>query len=181
MRSITVWLLLASAHQEPVPFQVTAAGSCAQVTRPGTTPRGIPSGDSVDANSEERNVVAAARDRANFRRVIPMLSYSSELELLPGSVSLRGQTAGAPHRKARRNPHLEPIRLGRNGQGRLLSRFIWIALPAESSRAPHFSPSSIDGVSVGTPHTVPPLAVPVLCEDRLNLQEHVVFLWTSWG
>src|ERR1700746_3032115 len=91
MRSIAAWLLLASAHQEPVPFHVTAAGSCAQVTRPGTTPRGIPSGDSVDANSEERNVVAAARDRANFRRVIPMLSYSSELELLPGSVSLRGR------------------------------------------------------------------------------------------
>jgi hypothetical protein len=35
MRSITAWLLLASAHQEPVPSQVTAAGSCAQVTRPG--------------------------------------------------------------------------------------------------------------------------------------------------
>src|ERR1700760_3739036 len=95
MRSITVWLLLASAHQEPVPFQVTAAGSCAQVTRPGTTPRGIPSGDSVDANSEERNVVAAARDRANFRRVIPILAYSSELKLLPVSVPLREQTAAA--------------------------------------------------------------------------------------
>src|SRR6201994_4159290 len=95
MRSITAWLLLASVHQEPVPFQLTAAGSCAQVTRPGTTPRGIPSGDSVDANSEERNVVAAARDRANFRRVILILSYSSELELLPGSVSLREQTAAA--------------------------------------------------------------------------------------
>ena len=43
MRSITAWLLLASAHQEPVPSHVTAAGSCAQVTRPGTMPRGTPS------------------------------------------------------------------------------------------------------------------------------------------
>jgi hypothetical protein len=78
MRSITAWLLLVSVHQEPVPFQVTAAGSCAQVTRPGTTPRGIPSGESVDANSEEGNVVAAPRDRVNCRRVKSILSYSSE-------------------------------------------------------------------------------------------------------
>jgi len=42
MRSITDWLLFASAHQEPVPSQVTAAGSCAQATRPRTTPRGTP-------------------------------------------------------------------------------------------------------------------------------------------
>jgi hypothetical protein len=50
MRSIAAWLLLASVHQEPVPSQVTAAGSWAQVTRPGTTPRGTPSGENVDPN-----------------------------------------------------------------------------------------------------------------------------------
>src|ERR1700733_12490743 len=78
MRSMAAWLLLASVHQEPVPFQVTAAGSCAQVTRPGTTPRGMPTGESVDANSEEGNVVAAARERVNCRRFISILSYSFE-------------------------------------------------------------------------------------------------------
>src|ERR1700723_2324374 len=78
MRSITAWLLFVSIHQEPVPFHVTAAGSCAQVTRPGTTPRGMPTGESVNANSEEGNGVAAARDRVNCRRVMSISSYSSE-------------------------------------------------------------------------------------------------------
>src|SRR5579863_883741 len=77
MRSITDWLFEASAHHEPVPSQVTAAGSCAQVTRPGTTPRGTPSGESGEANSEEGSVLAAATDRANCRRVISIESYSS--------------------------------------------------------------------------------------------------------
>src|ERR1700747_1223357 len=80
MRSITAWLLLASFHQEPVPSQVTAAGSCIQVTRPGTTPRGTPTGESVGSKREERRVVAAAMDRANCRRVIPIcwfLTYKS--------------------------------------------------------------------------------------------------------
>jgi hypothetical protein len=53
MRSITDWLFLASAHHEPVPSQVTAAGSCAQVTRPGTTPRGTPNGER-GSNKEDR-------------------------------------------------------------------------------------------------------------------------------
>jgi hypothetical protein len=60
--------------------------------------------------------------------------------------------------------------------------------PPEASRAP-FSHFSIDGVSIGTPHIVPaggikPLpaaGVPVLRENRLNLQEHVVFLWRMRG
>jgi hypothetical protein len=73
MRSIAAWLLLASVHQEPVPSQVTAAGSCVQVTRPGTTPRGIPSGESVGSNKEEGMLVAAAIERANCRRVISIL------------------------------------------------------------------------------------------------------------
>src|SRR5580693_2734194 len=38
MRSMTPWLLMSTFHQGPVPPQVTAAGSCAQVTLPGTTP-----------------------------------------------------------------------------------------------------------------------------------------------
>src|ERR1700733_7403503 len=76
MRPITACLLFVSIHQEPVPFHVTAAGSCAQVTRPGTTPRGMHTGESVDANSEEGNVVAAARERVNCRRFISILSYS---------------------------------------------------------------------------------------------------------
>src|SRR5579863_3033689 len=70
MRSITDWLLLASVHQEPVPSQVTAFGSCAQVTRPGTTPRGTPSGESVAPNREGPKLLAAAIERANCRRVI---------------------------------------------------------------------------------------------------------------
>src|SRR5271170_7012128 len=74
IRSITAWLLLASAHQEPVPSQVTAAGSCAQVTRPGTTPRGTPIGESVGSNKEARMLVAAAIERANCRRVISILA-----------------------------------------------------------------------------------------------------------
>jgi hypothetical protein len=68
---------LASAHQEPVPSQVTAAGSCAQVTRPGTTPRGTPSGESVLPNNEEPMLLAAAIERANCRRVISILTNSS--------------------------------------------------------------------------------------------------------
>jgi hypothetical protein len=43
------------------------------VTRPGTTPRGIPSGESVGSNKEERMLVAAAIERANCRRVISIL------------------------------------------------------------------------------------------------------------
>src|SRR5579864_1380652 len=73
MRSMTAWLLLASFHQEPVPSQVTAAGSCDHVTLPGTTPRETPTGESVGSKREERKVVAAAIDRANCRRVIPIL------------------------------------------------------------------------------------------------------------
>src|SRR5437870_1182695 len=73
MRSMTAWLLAASFHQEPVPSQVTAAGSCAQVTLRGTTPRGTPTGESVGSKREEGKVVAAAIDRANCRRVIPIL------------------------------------------------------------------------------------------------------------
>jgi hypothetical protein len=75
MRSSAAWLLLASVHQEPVPFQVTAAGSCAQVTRPGTTPRGTPIGESDGAKSEERSVLAAATESANCRRVIFISTY----------------------------------------------------------------------------------------------------------
>src|SRR5580704_1950342 len=70
MWSIIDWLLLASVHHEPVPSQVTAAGSCAQVTRPETTPRGTPSGESVAPNKEELMLLAAAIERANCRRVI---------------------------------------------------------------------------------------------------------------
>src|ERR1700740_1784029 len=74
MRSITTWLLLASVHQAPVPSHVTAAGSCAQVTRPGTTPRGTPTGESVGSNKEEPILLAAAIERANCRRVISILA-----------------------------------------------------------------------------------------------------------
>src|ERR1700756_1176732 len=70
MRSITDWSLWASVHHEPVPSQVTAAGSCAQVTRPGTTPRGTPIGESLSSNNEEWRLAAAATERANCRRVI---------------------------------------------------------------------------------------------------------------
>src|SRR5579864_1560025 len=82
MRSIAAWLLLASLHQEPVPSQVTAAGSCAQVTRPGTTPRGTPTGESVGPKREERKVEAAAIERANCRRVMSMSICSSETQVL---------------------------------------------------------------------------------------------------
>src|SRR5882724_4264918 len=81
MRSITDWLLLSSVHQEPVPSQVTAAGSCAQVTRPGTRPRGTPNGES-GSNNEDRRLAAAARDRANCRRVISILTCSSPQKIL---------------------------------------------------------------------------------------------------
>src|SRR5258708_21529632 len=75
MRSITDWSLWASVHQEPVPSQVTAAGSCAQVTRPGTTPRGTPNGESGSKN-EDRRLAAAARDSANWRRGVSNLIWS---------------------------------------------------------------------------------------------------------
>lgn len=73
MRSITPRLLFASTHQEPVSSHVTAAGSCAQVTRPETTPRGTPSGKS-GSNQEEPMLLAAGIERANSRRVISTLS-----------------------------------------------------------------------------------------------------------
>src|SRR5580704_2155594 len=75
MRSITDWSLWASLHHEPVPSQVTAAGSCAQVTRPGTTPRGTPNGES-GSNKEGRRQVPAARAKVNCRRVISILPCS---------------------------------------------------------------------------------------------------------
>src|SRR5579863_3509075 len=78
IRSITDWSFEASVHQEPVPSQVTAAGSCAQVTRPGTTPRGTPNGE-VGSSKEGRRALAAAIERANCRRVISILTYSSIL------------------------------------------------------------------------------------------------------
>src|SRR4029077_12786310 len=92
MRSITAWLLLASFHQEPVPSQVTAAGSCAQVTRPGTTPRGTPSGER-GSNKEDRRLAAAAIDRANCLRVISILICSSTHKSYgyPGSAYLKAQ------------------------------------------------------------------------------------------
>src|SRR5580704_16285691 len=91
MRSITDWLLLASVHHEPVPSQVTAAGSCAQVTRPGTTPRGAPIEESWPSNKGSR-LAAAATDRANCRRVISILSYScTQISRLPRVSFLRGQ------------------------------------------------------------------------------------------
>src|ERR1700757_1696362 len=83
MRSMTAWLLLASFHQEPVPSQVTAAALCAHVTLPGTTPRGTPTGESVGSKREERNVVAAAIDRANCRRVIPILIPHQRFTVTP--------------------------------------------------------------------------------------------------
>src|SRR5579859_2570980 len=72
MRSITDWLLLASVHHEPVPSQVIAVGSCAHVTRPGATPRGTPNGER-GSNREGRSKLAAATEKANCRRVIPIL------------------------------------------------------------------------------------------------------------
>src|SRR5579864_5015600 len=88
---MTAWLLLASFHQEPVPSHVTAAGSCVQVTRPGTTPRGTPTGESVGSKREERNVVAAAIDRANCRRVIPILIPHQKVYGNPGSFCQKTQ------------------------------------------------------------------------------------------
>src|ERR1700733_1092140 len=97
MRSITAWLLLASVHQEPVPSQVTAAGSCAHVTRPGTTPRGTPIGESVGSNKEDPMPLAAAIERANCRRVISILSYSSTREILGALLwTNRDTIAGEP-------------------------------------------------------------------------------------
>src|SRR5579864_3394688 len=95
MRSMTAWLLLASFHQEPVPSQVTAAGSCAHVTLPGTTPRGIPTGVSVGSKREERKVVAAAIDRANCRRVIPILIPPHKSYVYSGSFFPSRKTGGA--------------------------------------------------------------------------------------
>src|ERR1700724_635336 len=89
MRSITDWSLLASVHQEPVPSHFTAAGSCAQVTRPGTTPRGTPNGES-GANKDGRRQLAAARDRANCRRVISifdLLLYRKKSYGYPGRLA----------------------------------------------------------------------------------------------
>src|SRR5579864_3052711 len=100
MRSITAWLLVASFHQEPVPSQVTAAGSCAQVTLPGTTPRGTPTGESVGSKREERNVVAAAIDSANCRRVIPILITPHKSYVYPGLFSQSPRTGGAPFSSA---------------------------------------------------------------------------------
>src|SRR5579863_1977418 len=91
MRSTTAWLLLLSFHQEPVPSQVTAAASCAHVTLPGTTPRGTPTGESVGSKREERKVVAAAIDRANCRRVIPILIPHHKVYGNPGSFGQKAQ------------------------------------------------------------------------------------------
>src|SRR5271170_2866195 len=86
MRSMTAWLLLSSFHQDPVPSQVTADGSCAHVTRPGTTPRGTPSGESWGSKRDDRMPLAAAIERANCRRVISILSYSSVYESYAGAL-----------------------------------------------------------------------------------------------
>ena len=93
MRSIAAWLLLASFHQEPVPSQVTAAGSCAHVTRPGTIPRGTPNGESGGSNSEDRKALVAAIERAKSRRVISMAVdfsvYESSVQTAPVKGSRR--------------------------------------------------------------------------------------------
>src|SRR5260370_11320782 len=81
MRSITDWSLLASAYQEPVPSHFTAAGSCAQVTRPGMTPRGTPNGER-GSNKEDGKQLAAAIASANCRRVISILTCSSTHKIL---------------------------------------------------------------------------------------------------
>src|SRR5690348_763975 len=94
MRSMTAWLLLASFHQEPVPSQVTAAGSCAHVTLPGTTPRGTPTGESAGSKREERKVVAAATDRANCRRVIPIFIPHHKVSGNPGIILPESARAG---------------------------------------------------------------------------------------
>jgi len=104
MRSITAWLLLASVHQEPVPSQVTAAGSCAQVTRPGRIPRGTPNGESVGSNKEEPRALVAAIERANCRRVISIVDcfsvYRSRVSsaVVNGSKNRMSAHSGAPPR-----------------------------------------------------------------------------------
>src|ERR1700729_4231753 len=90
--SIAAWLLLASVHQEPVPSQVTAAGSCAQVALPGTTPRGIPSGESVGANKEERRLVAAAIESATCRRAPSSLGCPSVRRIEKSGTPIGGAT-----------------------------------------------------------------------------------------
>ena len=90
MRSIAGWLLLASVHQEPVPSQFTEAGSCAHVTRPGTIPRGTPNGESGGSNSEERNALVAAIERANSRRVISMAVDFSVFESSVQTAPVKG-------------------------------------------------------------------------------------------
>src|ERR1700739_4327215 len=90
MRSITDCSLWASVHQEPAPSQVTAAGSCAQVTRPETTPRGTPNGES-GSNKEGRREVAAAGGRANCRRVKSIFICSSQNLPVPWIVCVKAQ------------------------------------------------------------------------------------------
>src|SRR3984957_13986181 len=90
MRLITDWSLWASVHQEPVPSQFTAAGSCAHVTRPGTIPRGTPNGESGGSNSEERNALVAAIERANSRRVISMAVDFSVFESSVQTAPVKG-------------------------------------------------------------------------------------------
>src|ERR1700683_2701546 len=85
MRSITRWSLCASVHDEPVPYQVTAAVSCAPVTMPRPTARGSRNGES-GSNREGRRQVLAARARVNCRRVMSILTCSS----LAKSYSLGG-------------------------------------------------------------------------------------------
>src|ERR1700747_852151 len=97
MRSIAAWLLLASVHQEPVPSQVTAAGSCAHVTRPGTIPRGIPIGESWPSHKEEWRLAAAATERANCRRVISILLTCSSARRSRGHADQFTQRVGGPY------------------------------------------------------------------------------------
>src|SRR5258705_2099457 len=59
--------------------QATAFASCAQVTRPGITPRGTPIGEG-GPNKRGRRQLAAAIDRANCRRVISISTCSSNYE-----------------------------------------------------------------------------------------------------
>src|ERR1700722_13475459 len=54
----------------------SSAGSFAQVTRLGKTPRGTPDGER-GSKKEGRGDVAAARARANCRRVMSILTCSS--------------------------------------------------------------------------------------------------------
>ena len=82
MPSIADWLLLASVHREPVPSQVTAAGSCAQVTRPGITPRATPNGER-GSKREGLRVAAVAIDKANCLRVISISLFPFARNLTP--------------------------------------------------------------------------------------------------